>query len=148
MFSKLLYKFCGALKTKGAPAHTKSLHLSSPLPLNMSRWYTYQVFFNPVTPSRIITSDIFKSPQVRFIIVWSSLNYFSVQQSMVTNYMHFHSTHIPHYSTPSWIEAVGCFCGGAPPWMLDRILNATLTNNLLLLSHPWFTPTQRSHFLQ
>ena len=46
------------------------------------------------------------------------------------------------------VEAVGCFCRGAPSWMLGRILNATLHNNLFLLSHPLFTSMQRPHFLQ
>ena len=39
------------------------------LPSNKSRRYTTLVFFNPVTPSRITTSGISKSPEVRFLIV-------------------------------------------------------------------------------
>ena len=34
------------------------------------------------------------------------------------------------------VEAVGYFRGGAPSWILDRILNATLPNNLFPLVHP------------
>ena len=122
-------------------------HPFSPLPPNKSRRYTNQVFFNLVTPSLITTSDIFKSPQVRFLIVWSILNYFTVHQPAVKNSMLFKSTDIPIYSTSNrrhiwnpamhlrwglfcensqFVEAVGCFREGAPSWMLDRILNATL----------------------
>ena len=120
-----------------------------------------------------VTSDISKSLRVRFHIVWSRLNYFPVHQPAVRNPMHFHSTHTPHlqhlHSLQVWIwnpakhlpnifclfcensqrvEAVGYFHRGAPSWMLVRIINATLPNNLFPLGHPWFTPTQRPLFLQ
>ena len=54
------------------------------------------VFFNPVTASRITTSNISKSPQIRFLIVWSSIYYFPVHQPAVTNSLHLQSAYAPH----------------------------------------------------
>ena len=126
--------------------HTKSHHPLFSLPTNKSRKYTNQVFFSPVTPSRITTNDILKSPQVRFLIVWSYFNYFTVEHPAVRNFMRFqfsakHMRWGIFCENSQLVEAVGCFCGGAVSWMLDRILYASLPNNLFLLSHPWFTPT-------
>ena len=75
---------------------TKSHCPFSPLPSNKLGRYTTLDFFNPVTPSQITTSGILKSPEVRFLIVWSNLNHFPVQQPAATNSMHLQSTHTPH----------------------------------------------------
>ena len=64
-----------------------------PLPPSKSRRYTIVVFFNPVTPSRITISDICKSPQVRFLIVWSGHIYFPLSRPSVTNFMQLQSTY-------------------------------------------------------
>ena len=168
IYEVLIRRFCcGALKTKGAPPsfpHTKLHYLFSPLSLNASRRNTNQVFFHLVAPSRITTSDIYKSLQVKFLIVWSSLNYFTVHQSTVTNSMHkFQFTYIPHlqhfqsrvhlessqasvvglfvFENSQLVETVGCFRAGSPSWILDRILNATLPNNLFL----WVTLGLHQH---
>ena len=50
------------------------------------------------------------------------------------------------YSQP--VKTVGYFHREAPSWILEKILNTTLPNNLFPLVHPWFTPMQDSHFLE
>ena len=98
-FSKLLIQVAVAFwKLRAPPLPTLNYTISSPpFPSNKSRRYKNQFFFNPVTPtSWITTCDISKSPQVRFLIVWSSLNYLTVHQPEVTNSMYFHPTYIPH----------------------------------------------------
>ena len=64
-----------------------------PLPSNKSRTYSIVFFFfNLVTPTRITISGICKSPQIRFLIVWSSHIYFPLSQSSVTNSMQLQPT--------------------------------------------------------
>ena len=73
-------------------------------------------------------------------------------QPVVTNSLHLQSSYTPHLqehqseaylesSQTSAVEAVGYFRGRAPPWMFDRILNATLSNNSL-----WFEEGLRRSF--
>ena len=77
--------------------------------------------FNPFTPSPISTSVISKSPQVRFLFVWSSLIYFPVHQLAATNYMHLHSNYTPylqHIQSEAHLESsrifgVELFCGNS-----------------------------------
>ena len=59
----------------------------------MSRRYIKLVFLNPVTPSGIVTSLISKSQKVRFTIVWSRLNYFTVHSPGLR-------LHIPYTCSP------------------------------------------------
>ena len=88
------------------------------------------------------------------LIVQSSLNYFSAPQPAATNSMQ--STYTPHLQhlfnwRCTWnqvehlwwsffcrnsrcIKVVGYFCRRAPSWMFDRILDATLSHNLLWLA--------------
>ena len=80
---------------KGA-SHTLNYITSSLSPINFRR-YTNPVYFNLFTPNWTITSRISKSSQVRFLIVWSSLNYFTVHQPSATNSIHLHFTHTPHW---------------------------------------------------
>ena len=63
------------------------------IPANKSRKHKSQVFFNPVTPSRITTSKISQPPQVRSYAFWSSLN--------TSGRLHLKSTynlHLQHHS--------------------------------------------------
>ena len=72
IYEELTEKGFGVLTplSKGTSfTHTKSHCLFSPLPLNKSKRYTTQVFFNPVTPSQITTGRILKSPEVKSLIV-------------------------------------------------------------------------------
>ena len=85
---------------KRRPPHTKPTIPFSPFPQTTTRRYTNLVFFNLVTPSRITASDISISPKVRFLIVCSSLNYFPVRQTAVTNSIHFQSTCTPLLPPP------------------------------------------------
>ena len=73
-------------------------------------------------------------------------------QPVVTNSLHLQSSYTPHLqehqseaylesSQTSAVEAVGYFRGRAPPWMFDKILNATLSNNSL-----WFEEGLRRSF--
>ena len=134
--------------------HNKSHCPFYPLPSNKSKRYTTLVFFNLVTPSRITTSRIPKSPEVRFRIVWSNRNKLLVHQPAATNSMHLQPTQTPIYSTSSrmriwnpvgslwWhfsdrFQIVGCFLRGAPSLMFDRILNATLSQEKV--STTWVT---------
>ena len=71
--------------TSHTPIYTA---FSAPFPKNKSRRYNISVFFNPYTPSRITTSGISKSPQIRFLIVLWSLNYFTVHRPATTNSIH------------------------------------------------------------
>ena len=94
------------------------------------------------------SSGIPKSPQVRFLIVWSSLNHFLVHQPAAMYSIHFQSTHTsysqylwsdPHLGssrkTVVWLfcrsspyaKAVGCFHRGAASLMFDGVLNGTLS---------------------
>ena len=41
-----------------------------------------KIFFNLVTPSRITTNGVPKSPEVRFLTVWSSINHFLVHPKL------------------------------------------------------------------
>ena len=124
---------------------TKSHHPSSPLP-RKSRRYTQPVFFNQVTPSRITTSRISKSPQVRFFIVWS----IPCDNKFHTLAVHLHSTLTappirgtfgvrrtsvvePFCRNSQPVKASGFFPRGAPSWMFDRSLNATRRNSSLEL---------------
>ena len=50
------------------------------------------------------------------------------------------------YSQP--VEAVDYFRRGAPSWMLDKIIKATLPNKLFSLAHPWPTHMQYPYHLQ
>ena len=148
---------------KRRPPHTKPTTAFSTFPQTTTRRYTNLVFFNLVTPSRITASDISISPKVRFLIVCSSLNYFPVRQTAVTNSIHFQSTCTPPPSPPlalpiystynrgyiwnpakhlQWglffkysepVEAVAYFQGETPSLILDSILNATLPDNLFPL---------------
>ena len=96
--------------------HTKSHHPLFSLPTNKSRRYTNQVFFSPVTPSRITTNDILKSPQVKFLIVWSYFKYFTVDQPPVRNSMHFQSTYILHlqnHQSETHLESSQAYESGA-----------------------------------
>ena len=126
--------------TKGASPTLNHTTLSLPFPRNKSRRYTNLIFFIPVTPSRIISSGVSKSPQIRFLIIWSSLNYFTVHPPSATNSIHLQSIHIlqsQHLQSEAYWGSVRtsvvelCFRRRAPSWMFDRILNATLPNNLL-----------------
>ena len=97
---------------------------------------------------------ISKSPQVRFLLVWSSLIYFPVHQLAATNCMHLQSnytTYLQHIQSEAHLESsrifavelscgnsqhikpVGYFCRRAPLWISARILNATVSNNFLHL---------------
>ena len=71
--------------TSHTPIYTA---FSAPFPKNKSRRYNISVFFSPYTPSRITTSGISKSPQIRFLIVLWSLNYFTVHRPATTNSIH------------------------------------------------------------
>ena len=147
--------------------HIKSHHPFSPLPPNKSNRYTNQVFFNPVTPNQITMSDISTSK-----IYYSLIKPQLLHCTQACGYK-FHALPVhlhPIFTAPpiggafgvqpsicggaffcensQLVKTVGCFREGTPSWMLDRILNATLPNNLSPLSHPWFTPTQHPHFLQ
>ena len=85
---------------------------------------------------------------VRFLIVWSNLNHFLIQQPAATNSMHVQSTHNPHskhlqsdlHLESDWksvvehfrrnslhVKAVDCFLRGAPLLMFDGVLNASLS---------------------
>ena len=135
---------------KGTP-HIETHTTPSPsLPPNKSRRYTNPFFFSPITSSLIITSGISKSPQVRFLIVWSSLNWFTVHQPATTDSVHLQSTSISHlqylqseahlessrtsavelfWGNSQCVKTIGCFCRKSPSVMFDRILNATRPNN-------------------
>ena len=142
---------------KWAP-HTLNHTTSSPPFPNTSRRYMTTVFFNPVLilllPSPINTSQISKSPQVIFLLVWSRFNYFPVCKPVATNSMHSQYTPTPHLQhiqsethlessrtsavdrfceNKQRIKAVGYFCRRTPSWMFNRILNAILPNNSLHL---------------
>ena len=109
----------------------------------------YPVFFNPVLilllSSPINTREISKSPQVRFLLVWSSLNYLPVHQPAVTNSMHLQSPSTPHLQqilseahlessrTSQWSLIADTVKVLRPSWMFNRILNAILPNNSLHL---------------
>ena len=87
-------------------------------------------------------------------ILHLSLNCFPAHQPVATNSMHLQSTYNPylqhlserrHICNPvkhlQWsffadqrLQAVDYFDKRAPLWMFDRILNATLSNNLLQLA--------------
>ena len=54
------------------------------------------VFLNLPTLSQITTSRIPKLSEVRFLIVWLSLNHFLVHCPATTNFVHLQSTHTPH----------------------------------------------------
>ena len=96
-------------------------------------------------------------------------NFFSTHQIAVANSMHFQFTFTSHlqrlqsgvhlescqtYLTGPFleiylpVEALVYSHGGAPSYMLDSILNATLPNNLFPLVHPWFRLTQHPYFFQ
>ena len=129
-----------------------------PYPPNKSRRCTNPAFFNPVLilllPVQSIQAGFLSHHKKRFILVWSSLNYFPVHQPAATNSMHLQSTYTPHlqhiqseaHMESSRTSAVELYCGNsqrikavgyfrrrAPSWMFDRILNATLPNNYLPL---------------
>ena len=71
---------------------SNTLHL---LPSKVRR-HTNAVFFNLVTPSRITTCRISKSPQGWSLIVRSSPNYFPLHQAAITNSMLLLSTYTPY----------------------------------------------------
>ena len=132
--------------------HTpQSTPLLLPLTPNKSRRCTNPVFFNPVLilllPVQSIQAGFLNHHKKRFLLVWSSLNYFPVHQPAATNFMHLQSTYTPHLQhiqseahmessrtfavelycgNSQRIKAVGYFRRRAPSWMFDRILNATL----------------------
>ena len=137
-------------------------HQNTPLLLSLTpkqvQRCTNPVFFNPVLillrPVQSIQAGFLNHHNKRFFLAWSSLNYFPVQQSAVTNSMYLQSTYTPHLQHIQWqthlessrksavelycgnsqrIKAIGCFRRKAPSWMFDRILNATLPNNYLPL---------------
>ena len=62
-------------------------------------------FFNPVLilllPVQSIQAGFLNHHKKRFLLVWSSPNYFPVHQPAATNFMHLQSTYTPHlhYST-------------------------------------------------
>ena len=122
------------------------------------RQTTNPVFFNPalilLLPVQSIQAGFLNQHKKRFLLVWSSLNYFPVHQPAAANSMHLQSTytsHLQHIQSEAnfesnqtsavelycgnsqRIKAVGYFCRTAPSWMFDRILNATLPNNYLPL---------------
>ena len=139
--------------------HTpQSTPLLLPLSPNKSRRCTNPVFFNPVLifllPVRSIQAGFLNHHKKRFHLVWSSLNYFPVQQPAATNSMHLQSTytlHLQHIKLEGHMEscrttAVEFYCGNsqrikavgyfrrrAPFWMFDRIVNVTLPNNYVSL---------------
>ena len=121
----------------------------SHFPSSKSSRYATLDFSNPATPSRITTSKIPRSPEVRFLIVWSNLYYFFVHQPAAMNSIDYSygSTHIPHSQhlqsdshlqssqrslvepfcrNSQHVKAVGCFRRGTLSLMFDRILSATL----------------------
>ena len=124
--------------------HTYKSHCPFyPLPSNKSGRYTTLVLFNLVTPSRLTTSGILKSPEVRFLIAWWSRNHFLAHQPTATSSIHLQCAHTPHLqhlqSDPHlessrksvvgllcgnshWVNAVGCFRGGALSLMFGGIL--------------------------
>ena len=63
--------------------------------------YFYQTFTDQVANRRLAkeSTQILKSPEVRFLIVWLNLNHFLVQQPAATNSIHLQSTHSQIYST-------------------------------------------------
>ena len=97
---------------------------------------------------RVTTSGIPKSQELRFVILWQSLNHFLVHQIAATNFMHLKSTHTHATFTDSHLESswrsvvelscgssqrvktIGCFCRGAPSLLFDRILNAALSQEV------------------
>ena len=122
------------------PPHTKSHHPFFPLRTSKSRRNMNPVFFNAVTPSRINTNDIFTSLQVRFLIVWSRLNYFPVQQLLVTNSMHVQSTNIPHLQhlqSGGWFGIQSNIFGGAFLQMLSTCWDHTLFSRRSSIVDAW-----------
>ena len=120
---------------------TKSHCPFSPLPSNRFGRCTSLVFFSPVTLSWTTTSGISKSPEVRFLTVWKSLNHFLVHQPDTTNFVllqSIRSSHLqqlwtdPHLES-DWrsvndpfcgnnerVKAVGCFRRGASSFMVGN----------------------------
>ena len=84
----------------------------------MSRKYTTLVFLNPLTPGRITTSGITKSPEVTFLIVWLNLNHFVVHQLAATNLAVAVKIHLQS-NQPQCVKPVGCFRRGAPSLIFD-----------------------------
>ena len=78
---------------KTLPAH-EITPPSSPLSPSKSMRYTNPVFFNPVTLIQITASGISKSPQMTFLLVRSSLIYFTVHQSATANSNTFNQRYI------------------------------------------------------
>ena len=140
--------FNGASHT---PKHTT---LSPPFPQTTPGEDTNPVFFKPILilllPVQSIHAEFLNHCKKRFLLVWSSLNYFPVHQPAATNSLHLQSTYTPHLQPiqseaslkSSRTSAVELFCGNsqrikavgylrrrAPSWMFDRILNATLPTN-------------------
>ena len=107
--------------------HTKLYCHFYPLPSNKSKRYTTQVIFNPVIPSQITTSRTPKSPEVKSLIVWQSLYHFLVHQLTTTWWGFSYNRVVGLFCGSSQhVVDIGCFCGGAPSLMFNRILNATL----------------------
>ena len=79
--------------------HTNSHHPITPStyhPTSKSWKYMSQTFCCPVASSRITTSQISQSRQVRFFIAQSSLKHFSLYQPVAANSMHTQPTYTPH----------------------------------------------------
>ena len=102
------YQYEPLKKNSSSEKHLKALSTQSqcpfsPLPSNKSRRYTTLVFFNLATPGELLTSGIPKSPEVRFLIVQSSLNHFLVHRPAATNSMHMQCAHTRHLQYSSRI---------------------------------------------
>ena len=151
-------------------------HQNTPLLLSLTpkqvQRCTNPVFFNPVLilllPVQSIQAGFLNHHKKRFLLLWSSLNYFPVHQPAATNSMHLQSTYTPHLqhiqseanlesSRTSTVElycgnsqrikAVGYFRRRAPSWMFDRILNATLPFTPKIGNIPWNVWRRSPEFL-
>ena len=136
--------------TLGRSTNNKLRHLF--FPLSPSSGHEKSVFFGPVTPSRITTSETSILSQAKSLTVRSSLKYFPGHQRMATNSMHLHFSYILYLQRLSnckriwtqcsvcsgaflWKQSMsyGCWLVWwiALSWLFGRILNTVLPNNLL-----------------
>ena len=86
-----------------------------PLSPNKSKSYTNLVLYSALTPCPITTSRISKLPQVRFLIVWSTVNCFAVHQPAATHSMHLQSIPTRTFTAPPIGGTFGVqsnICGG------------------------------------
>ena len=77
-----------------------------------------------------VSSDISKSPQVRFLLAWCSLNYFFVYQPVVTNSMYFQSIHNPHLQTFNGMHLSSSSVSVVRPFLRKKL---TCSNRWLFL---------------